>query len=104
MVCGFPRSARKTAHRRSEVPYGDVDLLPDDQIALFQAIDDLNLDRSLDPDCDRRGAGAVPLTDFDEMAAFKRPDRRGWQPQHILFALQHHVDLHNRAWRESLAF
>src|SRR4051794_26620390 len=75
MVCGFPRSARKTAHRRSEVPYDDVDLLPDDQIALFQAIDDLNLDRSLDTDCDRRAAGAVALTDFDEMAAFKRPDR-----------------------------
>src|SRR4051794_27180466 len=80
-----------------------MELLPDDHIALFQALSDLGLGRGLDAYRDWRAAGAVALTDFDEAATLKRPDRRRWQPQHVLLALQDHMNLHYRAWREPLS-
>ena len=82
----------------------NVQLLPDDQIALFQALADLDLDWGLDTDSDRRSARAVALADFNEAAALERADRCGWQPQHIFLVLQDNVDLHYRARCEQLAF
>src|SRR5437867_3415920 len=79
-------------------------LLPDNHIAHFHTLGDLDQGGGLDTGRDRRAARAIAFADFDKFVAFKRADGGRRQPEHVLLALQDDVYLHHCAWRELLAF